>query len=55
MVRAHSSGVEHCIDIAGVGSSNLPVPTITENTKTRLSPAGFCLFGAHTAPLALEA
>src|SRR5690606_42158124 len=33
MVRAYSSVVEHCVDIAGVGSSILPTPTIRQARK----------------------
>ena len=36
---AYSSVVEHCVDIAGVASSNLATPTIKKPRKLRFSGA----------------
>ena len=48
VVRAYSSVVEHCVDIAGVGSSILPTPTIRKPCK-QLILLGFCTFGSGHA------
>src|SRR4051812_48682126 len=47
MDRAYSSVVEHCVDIAGVGSSILPTPTIVVNSKRRRASGAFFVSGGR--------